>query len=243
LIARKPDVILSNNTPTTLALVQQTRITPIVFALSVDPVGDHLVASMPRPGGNVTGFTALEPTISSKWLELIKEIAPFIKRVHVVFNPATAPYSDYLLSPLKAGGQSLNIEVTAAPISAVSELNGIASNHAERSEIGFVVLPDSFTTTNSSEIISLTERHRIPSIFPYRFFARAGGLLCYGIEIGDNFRRAAIYVDRILRGANPRDLPVQNPVTYVTAVNLTAARALGIDVPTSILLRADVVVE
>jgi putative ABC transport system substrate-binding protein len=203
LIARQPDVILSNNTPTTLTLIQQTRTIPIVFVLSVDPVGDHLIASMPRPGGNITGFTALEPTISSKWLELIKEIAPFIKRVHVVFNPATAPYSDYLLAPLKAGGQSLNVEVAAAPVSTVSELSGIASSHAERSAVGFVVLPDSFTTTNRSDIISIAANHRIPSMFPYRFFAKAGGLLSYGIEVGDNFRRAAVYVDRILRGACP----------------------------------------
>jgi putative ABC transport system substrate-binding protein len=243
LIARQPDVILSHNTPTTLALVQQTRTIPIVFALCVDPIGDRLVANMPRPGGNVTGFTALEPTISSKWLELIKEIAPSIRKVLVVFNPATAPYADNLLSPLKAAGPSLNVEVRAAPINAVSELTGIVSNDAERSAIGFVVLPDSFTTAHRSELISFAEQHRIPSIFAYRFFATDGGLLSYGIEVGDNFRRAAIYVDRILRGAMPSDLPVQAPVKYVMAVNLTTARALGLEVPTSILLGADEVIE
>jgi putative tryptophan/tyrosine transport system substrate-binding protein len=243
MISRQPDVILSSNTPTTVALTEQTHTIPIVFALVMDPIGAHFVADLSRPGGNVTGFTAMEMTIASKWLELLKEIAPSIKRVLVLFNPATAPYADILLATLKAAGPSLNADVIATPVHDMSELNTSISAQSGRSDAGLISLPDTFTTSHHVEIISLAERNRIPSIYPYPFFTKAGGLLSYGIDIADNFRRAAIYVDRILRGANLGDLPVQTPVKYVTTVNLTTAKALGLAVPTSILLRADEVIE
>jgi putative ABC transport system substrate-binding protein len=185
----------------------------------------------------------MEMTIASKWLELLKEIAPSIKRVLVLFNPATAPYADILLATLKAADPSLDADVIAAPVHDISELNTTVSAQASRSDFGLIALPDTFTTSHHMEIISLAERNRIPSIYPYPFFTKAGGLLSYGIDIADNFRRAAIYVDRILRGTNLTDLPVQTPVKYITTVNLTTAKALGLAVPTSILLRADEVIE
>jgi putative ABC transport system substrate-binding protein len=243
MILQQPDVILSNNTPTTVALTQQTHTIPIVFALVMDPIGNRFVADLPRPGGNVTGFTAMEMTIASKWLELLKEIAPSIKRVLVLFNPATAPYADILLATLKAADPSLDVDVIAAPVHDMSELNTTVSAQASRSDAGLIALPDTFTTSHHVEIISLAERNRLPSIYPYPFFTKAGGLLSYGIDIADNFRRAAIYVDRILRGTNLTDLPVQTPVKYITTVNLTTAKALGLAVPTSILLRADEIIE
>jgi putative tryptophan/tyrosine transport system substrate-binding protein len=243
MISQQPDVILSNNTPTTVALTEQTHTIPIVFALVMDPIGNRFVADLPRPGGNVTGFTAMEMTIASKWLELLKEIAPAIKRVLVLFNPATAPYADILLATLKTADPSLDADVIAAPVHDISELNTTVSAQASRSDVGLIALPDTFTTSHHVEIISLAERNRIPSIYPYPFFTKAGGLLSYGIDIADNFRRAAIYVDRILRGTNLTDLPVQTPVKYITTVNLTTAKALGLAVPTSILLRADEVIE
>jgi putative tryptophan/tyrosine transport system substrate-binding protein len=243
MISQQPDVILSDNTPTTVALTEQTHTIPIVFALVMDPIGNRFVVDLPRPGGNVTGFTATETTTASKWLELLKEIAPSIKRVLVMFNPATAPYADILLATLKTAGPSLDADVIAAPVHDMSEVNTTVSAQAARSDVGLIALPDTFTTTHRVEIISVAERNRIPSIYPYLFFTKAGGLLSYGIDIADNFRRTAIYVDRILRGTNPADLPVQTPVKYITAVNLTTAKALGLAVPTSILLRADEVIE
>jgi putative ABC transport system substrate-binding protein len=241
IIAQQPDVILSQNTPTTVALLQQTHTVAIVFATVMDPIGERFVAKLAGPGGNVTGFTPMEQTIATKWLELLKEIAPAIKRVFVVFNPATAPYADYLLAPLKAAGPSLDVEVISAAVHGTSDLNAVVQ--AAPSDAGFVLMPDSFMTTHGAEIISLAQRYRIPSIYPYPFFTKAGGLLSYGIDVADNFRRAAIYVDQILRGASPKELPVQYPVKYFMTVNLTTAKTLGLAVPTSILLRADELIE
>jgi putative ABC transport system substrate-binding protein len=242
LVALQPDLILSANTPNTAALLQQTRTIPIVFATVSDPVGSGFVASFARPGGNVTGFTNIEPTIAGKWLELLKEIAPHVVRAAFVFNPATVPYEHYLAS-FKAAARSLAVEAIAAPVRDQSELEPVVTALARSPDGGLVVMTDSFLLNHRVEITSLAARHRLPAVYPYRGFTEVGGLLSYGNDTHDNFRRAASYVDRILRGAKPDELPVQAPVKFELTINLKAAKALGLNVPLRLQQRADEVIE
>jgi putative tryptophan/tyrosine transport system substrate-binding protein len=243
LIALDPDLILSNTTPTTTALLQQTRTIPIVFAMIADPVGSGFVASFPHPGGNATGFVVTEGSLSGKWLELLKEVAPRVTRVAMLFNPAVATYSEFWLEPFKAAAPSFAVEAVAAPVRDKSELESVVAAQAREPNGGLVVMPDSFTDAHSVEITSLAARYRLPTVFAYRFFTVLGGLMSYGIDLTDNFRRAATYVDRILKGEKPADLPVQAPTKYVLTINLKTAKALGLDVPPSLLARADEVIE
>ena len=243
LIALQPDLILSHNTPTTASLLQQTRTIPIVFVIVSDPVGSGFVASFPRPGGNITGFTNIEPTMAGKWLELLKEIAPSVARVALLFNPATAPYAEYYLGPLKAAAASLAVAAIAEPVRDAPELESVVAAHAREPNSGLLVMPDSFMNVHSADIVSLAARHRLPAVYPFHFFARGGGLLSYGNDLFDSFRRAAGYVDRILKGEKPADLPVQAPVKFNLVINLKTARTLGLDVPPSLLATADEVIE
>jgi putative ABC transport system substrate-binding protein len=243
LVALQPDLILAHNTPTTAALLQQTRTIPIIFANVSDPVGSGFVASFPRPGGNVTGFTNIEPTMAGKWLELLKEIAPRVARVAFLFNPATAPYAEYYLKPFKAAAASFAVEVIAAPVRDTSELESVIATQARAPNGGLIVMTDSFTTAHRAEITSLAARHRLPAVYPYRFFTELGGLLSYGSDQPDNFRRAATYADRILKGAKPSELPVQAPVKFELVINMKTAKALGLDVPAQLQQRADEVIE
>jgi putative ABC transport system substrate-binding protein len=237
LVALQSDVILSQITPTTAALLQQTHTIPIV------PVGSGFVASFPRPAGNVTGFTSIEPTMTGKWLELLKEIAPRVARVAFLFNPVTAAYVEYFLNPLKAVAPSLGVEAIAAPVRDTSELESVVAAQAHEPNSGLIVMPDSFTDIYRVEITSLAARYRLPAVYPFHQFAEVGGLLSYGNDQIDNHRRAAVYVDRILRGAKPSELPVQAPVKFELVINLKTARALGLDVPTVLQQRADRVIE
>jgi putative ABC transport system substrate-binding protein len=243
LVALQPDLILSQNTPTTVALLQQTRTIPIIFANVADPVGSGFVASFPRPGGNVTGFINVEPTVAGKWLELLKEIAPRVNRVALLFNPATAPHFEYWLNPFKAAAASFGVEPIVAPVRDMSELESVVAAQAREPNGGLIVMPDSFTNVHRAEIISLAARYRLPAVYGYRFFADLGGLLSYGNHPPDNFRRAATYADRILKGAKPGELAVQAPVKFELVINLKTARALGLDVPLSLQQRADEVIE
>ena len=243
LVALQPDLILSHNTPTTATLLQHTRTIPIVFAVVSDPVGSGFVASIPRPGGNVTGFTNIEPTMAGKWLELLKEIAPRVARVAFLFNPATAPYAEYYLSPFKAAAASFAVEAIAAPVRNTSELESAIAAQARTPNGGLVVMTDSFLVTHRADITSLAARYRLPTVYPFREFAERGGLLSYGNDLLDNFRRAATYADRILRGAKPNELPVQAPVKFELVMNVKTAKALGLRIPSSLLLRADHVIE
>jgi ABC-type uncharacterized transport system substrate-binding protein len=243
LIALQPDLILSHNTPTTASLLQQTRTIPIVFVIVSDPVGSGFVASFPRPGGNVTGFTNIEPTMAGKWLELLKEIAPSVARVALLFNPATAPYAEYYLGPLKAAAASFAVEAIAAPVRDAPELESVVAAQAREPNSGLLVMPDSFMNVHSADIVSLAARHRLPAVYPFRFFAEGGGLLSYGNDLFDSFRRAAGYVDHILKGEKPADLPVQAPVKFNLVINLKTAQTLGIQVPPSLLVLADEVIE
>ena len=243
LVALQPNLILAHATPTTAALLQQTRTIPIIFVNVSDPVGSGFVANFPRPGGNVTGFIVMEPTISGKWLELLKDIAPRVTRVALLFNPTTAPYAEYYLKPFKAAAASLAVDATAAPVRDTAELKSVVATHAREPNSGLIVLPDSFTDTHRTEITELAARHRLPAVYPFRSFARAGGLLSYGNEQIDNFRRAASYVDRILKGEKPGELPVQAPTKYELVVNLKTAEALGLEVPLLMQQRANEVIE
>jgi len=243
LIAWEPDLILTQNTPPTASMLQQTRSIPVVFVVVADPVGSGFVESLARPGGNATGFTVMEPTISGKWVELLKEIAPRVHRVAVLFNPATTPYANIYLNPFKVAAASFGLEAVDAPVHSVSDLEFAVAEQGRTPNGGLVVIPDGFLNVYRAEIVSLAARHRVPAVYPWRFFPDIGGLLSYGSDQRDLFRLAATYVDRILRGAKPSELPVQAPVKYELVINLKTAKALGIEVPLSFQQRADEVIE
>jgi putative ABC transport system substrate-binding protein len=243
LVALQPDLILSHSTSNTAALLQQTRTIPIIFAQVADPVGSGFVASFPRPGGNATGFTVIEGSIAGKWLELLKEIAPRVTRVAIVFNPATATYAEYYLNPFKAAAASFAVEAIAAPVNDMSELEAVVAAQAHEPNGGLIAMPDSFLNRRRVEIPSLAARYRLPAVYPYRFYTQHGGLLSYGIDPVDNYRRAATYADRILKGAKPSELPVQAPVKFELVINLKTAKALGLNVPLHLQQRADEVIE
>ena len=242
-VALQPDLILSHTTPTTRALLQQTRTIPIVFTTVGDPIGSGFVASFPRPGGNITGFNLSEPTQAGKWVELLKEVVPRVARVAILFNPASATYAEYWLKPFQAAAGAFAVEAIAAPVRDGSELDSVFAAQAREPNSGLIAMPDSFTDANRVEITSLAARYRLPAVYPYRHFAEVGGLLSYGVDQNDNFRHAAGYVDRILKGEKPSELPVQAPVKFELVINLKAAKALGLTVPPTLLARADEVIE
>ena len=243
LTALQPDLIFSHNTPTTAAMLQQTRTIPIIFAVVADPVGSRFIESLTRPGGNVTGFINLEPTMAGKWLELLKEIAPRVNRAAFLFNPATTPYRDIYLNPFKAAARSLAVEAIAAPVHDRSELESVVAAQAREPNGGLIAMPDSFLNAHRVEVTSLAARYGLPAVYPYRFFTEVGGLLSYGTDQPDNFRRAAVYADRILRGTKPNELPVQIPFKFDLVINLKTAKALGTEVPIFLQQRADEVIE
>src|SRR5215475_1780061 len=219
LVTPQPDVILSSTTPPTTALLQQTRTIPIVFAIVADPIGSGFVASLARPGGNVTGFTFTEPTMAGKWMELLKEIAPRVVRIAMLFNPVSATCADYWLNPFKAAAPSFAVEAIAAPVRDTTELESVIAAQAREPDGGLIAMPDSFTDAHRAEITALAARYRLPAVYPFRFFAEVGGLLSHGVDRTDNFRRAATCVDRILKGEKPADLPVQTPTKYELVIN------------------------
>ena len=242
LVTLQPDLILTQNTPTTAAMLQQTRTIPIIFANVADPVGSRFVTNFPRPGGNVTGFILFEPTMAGKWLNLLKEIAPNVNRAAFLFNPATAPYADYLDS-FEASAQSLAVEAIAAPVHSPSEFEAVFSALARDSNGGLVAMADIFLSNPSRGDHKLATRYRVPAVYSFHQFTEVGGLLSYGNDPPDNFRRAATYTDRILKGEKPADLPVQAPTKYELVINLKAAKTLGLEVPLHLQQRADEVIE
>src|SRR6266403_3355035 len=201
LLALQPDLILTQNTPPTASMVQQTRTVPIIFVVVADPVGSGFVESLARPGGNATGFIVMEPTIAGKWLELLKEIAPRVKRAAFLFNPATTPFADIYLNPFKAAAPSFAMEAIAAPVHDASDLESVFAAQAREPNTGLLVMPDGFLNVHRVEIVSLAARYGLPTVYPWRFFPELGGLLSYGNEQRDSFRLAATYIDRILKGA------------------------------------------
>jgi putative ABC transport system substrate-binding protein len=243
LVALQPELVLTQGTPSTTALMQQTSTIPIVFAQAIDPVGSGFVASFPQPGGNVTGFISMEPTVASKWLELLMEVAPKVNRVAILFNPITATYAEYFLNPFKAAAAHLSVEAIAAPVRDKSEFELAISAQAGAPNGGLVVMPDTFMNTYRREITSLAARYGLPAVYPYRFFADVGGLLSYANDLLDNYRRVATYADRILKGAKPRELPLQAPVKFHLVINLKTAKTLGLIVPPTLLAAADELIE
>lgn len=246
LVELQPDLIVGHSTPVVAELVRATRTIPIVFVVVADPVGSGFAASIPRPGGNATGFTSLAASIAGKLLTILKQITPNLTRVTLMFNPdsvARGTVFDLYRSPFEAAASSFALEAIAAEVRTPAEIERCMTELAREPNIGLIVMPDNFLTVHRQLIISLTARLRIPTVYPYRYFVEAGGLMSYGVDVMDLFRRAPEYVSRILRGENPADLPVQAPTKFELVINLKTARALGLAVPRILLAGADALIE
>ena len=242
LAALAPDVILAHGASSVVALQQATRTVPIVFPVAVDPVGAGIVDSLARPGGNATGFMTIEYSLGGKWLELLKQIAPGMTRVAVLRDPAN-PGGPALFGIIQAVAPSLRMEVNSLNMRDADEIERAVAAFASYSIGGLIITPNPFANVHRDLIITLAARHKLPSVYYDRSFVAAGGLISYGPDFLDQYRRAAGYVDRILKGEKPSDLPVQAPVKYETVLNLKTAKALGLDVPTTVLARTDEVIE
>jgi putative tryptophan/tyrosine transport system substrate-binding protein len=243
LVGLQPDVILSQTSTMTAALRQETRTIPIVFVMVTDPVGQGFVASVPRPAGNLTGFMTWEESIAGKWLQLLTEVAPSVERAAIMFNPNALLSRPAYVAPFEAAARALKIEQIPTPVYSDAEIETVITSLGREPTSGLVVQAEPFTETRRAQITSLAARNNVPAVYPNSGWARDGGLLSYGPDFADSFRRSASYVDRILRGAKPEDLPVQAPTKYETVLNLKTAKALGLQVPDIIRLRADEVIE
>jgi putative ABC transport system substrate-binding protein len=243
LIALQPDLIVTQNTPPTAAMLAQTSTIPVIFVIVADPMGSGFVKSLPRPGGNATGFTIMEPTIVSKWLEFLKEIAPRVSRAALLFNPATTPYANIYVTPFETAAPSFGLEATTAIVHDKAELETVIAAQAAAPNSGLIVMPDGFLNVHREDLVSLAAHHRIPTVYPWRFFPEQGGLLSYGSEMRDEFRLAAAYADRILKGEKTVDLPVQAPTKYELVINLKTAKALGLEVTQQFQQLADKIID
>ncbi len=244
LVELKPDLIVCETTPALKAMADQTTTIPIVFVSVTDPVSNGFVADLARPGGNITGFTNFEATMGGKWIELLKKIAPGSSRVGVIFNPQTAPGGGgFFLSSVAASAPALQVEVLPFPVHGDDEIERAVSGLGHEPGGGLIVMLDVFTAVHRPAIIAQAAANRVPAIFPWRFGATDGGLVSYGVDVADLHRRAAGYVDRILKGAKPADLPVQQPTKFELVINLKTAKALGIEVSPTLLATADEVIE
>ena len=243
LIELSPDVIVTHTTPATVAAQNETQTTPIVFVQVSDPVASGLVASLARPGGMLTGFANYEFPLAGKWVEMLKEVAPATVRIALVYNPQTAPFAENYRAPFEAAARSLSIEPIAGPTRDESEIETVIAALGREPGSGLIVMPDLFMVVHRKPIIALADRYHLPAVYPFRYWVVDGGLLSYGIDVLDLFRRTASYVDRILRGEKPSDLPVQAPTKFELVINLKTAKALGLEVPPTLLARADEVIE
>jgi ABC-type uncharacterized transport system substrate-binding protein len=243
LVGLQPDVVVASSGFVVTMLLRETRTIPIVFVTATDPVGNRYVLSQTRPGGNVTGFANNIASMGGKWLELLKEIAPGVARVAVMFNPATAPASgSFFMPPFEAAATSLGVVPSAMPISSPAEIDSVLAALG-RDGGGLIVMPDNFTSVHRRAIVAQAARHRVPAIYPIRYFATAGGLMSYGADLLDLYRRVPNYVDRILKGASPAELPVLAAAKVDLVINLRTARELGLTVPRIMLARAEEVIE
>ena len=243
LVRSAPDLIVGSGTPITAALKQATSTIPIVFNVVNDPVGQGFVASLSRPGGNITGFTFIDFPLIGKWLEMIKEIAPSVRRVTLMFNPDTMPFYPAFLRELGAAPQTLAVELSASPVHDEAEVGAAMTEFTREPGGGLIAAPDAFINNHRRAIIALTEQHRLPAIYGFREFVREGALISYGPDTADIVRRSAAYVDDILKGDKPANLPVQAPTKYELVINLNTAKALGLDVPLQLQQLADEVIE
>jgi putative tryptophan/tyrosine transport system substrate-binding protein len=242
LVGLQPDIILTHSTPPTIALQRETRTIPIVFANVSDPVGSGLVAALKQPGANITGVGYLEPSLGGKWLELLSRIAPGLNRVAIMFNPDTAAVSVYMPS-FETAAQSLKVVPIVASVHDDVEIETAIIGLGREPGGGLVVMPDTFTVSHRAPIILAAARHNVPTVYTLSAFATDGGLLSYGVNPVDTFRRAATYVDRILRGAKPSELPVQFSTNFELVINLKTAKALGLEIPTLLRVQANEVIE
>jgi putative tryptophan/tyrosine transport system substrate-binding protein len=242
LISLHPEVIFAQSTPVAATLQRETRTIAIVFVEVSDPIGSGFIASLARPGGNLTGMIQYEPGITGKWLAMLKEIAPSLARVALLANPKGTAY-DYFLRNAAAAAPSLAIEIISSRVDSVVDIERSISSLSRQGNGGLVLPPESFTNVNRKAIIGLAAEHRLPAVYAWRYFVTDGGLMSYGIDLADVYRQSASYVDRILRGAKPADIPVQVPTKYETALNLKTAKALGLAVPAALLVSADEVIE
>ena len=243
LIGRAPDATLAIGSVSVAALKQATRAIPIVFAGIGDPVGQGFVESLARPGGNITGFTGLEFSLGEKWVELLKEVAPNATRVTYIFHPEVGPYYQKWLKSVETAATNFGVETTAAPVRTVADVERAISGIAAQPNGGLIVQPDLFTVDNHKPIIESAARYRIPAVYAYRSHAAEGGLVSYGPDSTAQFRQAAAYVDRILRGEKPADLPVQQPLKYELVFNLKTAKVLGLTIPETLLATADELIQ
>ena len=242
LVRIKPDVILGDGTSATVGLWEATKTIPVVFVQVSDPVGTGLVSSLARPGGNVTGFSNYEFSMGGKWLDIIREIRPTVKRVGVLYNAQTAPFGKLYVQAINDAGLAAKVGIEVAQITDTNGIDAFVDSLSPDDE-ALIVLPDIFTVTHQKPIITKVAQRRLLGIYPFPYFVNAGGIVAYGVDQRDLFRRSASYVDRILRGESPSALPVQQPVKFRLAVNLRVATALGISLPATLLARADDLVE
>ena len=243
LVELNPELIVGMTTPAVAALVKETKTIPIVFAGIVDPIGRGFVSNMARPGGNVTGILNFEFSMGGKWLETLKQVAPTVRRVALLFNPETAPFAASFVRVIEGSAISFAVEPTAAPVYDTAQLERAVIDLAAKPDGGLIVLPDVFTIGHRDLIIGLAARQRVPAVYPLRAFPMSGGLISDSGDTSDILRRTASYVDRILKGAKPGDLPVQSPTKYELVINLKTAKTLGLEVPPMLLARADEVIE
>ncbi len=241
LVQLNPDVFVCEGTPVVAAVQQATRVVPIVFVNANNPIGSGFVASIARPGGNITGFVSSEPAMGGKWLETLKEIAPDVERVGLVYNPQTHTGQNF--QSIESVSQALAVKAIRLPFSNAAEIEATVLDFAREPKGGLLVLPDNSTILHRNLICTLATQHQLPAIYPFRRFISSGGLTYYGADTKDMYQKLAEYVDRILKGAKPADLPVQTPTKFELIINLKVAKALGLSIPATILVRADEVIE
>jgi len=243
LVNLSPDVILATSPVEAKVLRQETGVIPIVFAAGVDPVSQGVADSLAHPGGNITGCSTFEFSLGGKWVQTLKEIAPDIRRIGMIFNPQTAPYIESIVHSVQAAAAPLRLEISARPVQDANELERAVASWAQEPGSAVIFPPDIFLSANVKAIVALAAQYRLPAIYSVPAYARFGGLLAYGPDFFDNYRRAAHLVDRILRGEKASDLPIEQPVRFVLTINLKTARQLGLDVSPALLARADEVIE
>jgi len=243
LLALQPDLMVAVTTTAAVAVKRETGTTPVVFVNVVDPIGSGLVESLARPGGNFTGFIHFEPSMAGKWLEMLKQVAPPLARVAILYSPKTLPSHAVYMRAIEAAAPSFTVRPVETPVSDVAEIERAIDAFARQPNGGLIVLPDAIPVVNRGPIIAHAARNRLPAVYPFAFFVRDGGLMSYGVDAVDRYRQAASYVDRILKGAKPSDLPVQMPTKFEVVLNLKTAQALGLAFPRELLLLADEVIQ
>jgi putative ABC transport system substrate-binding protein len=243
LIEWKPDLMVAATTPALTALLEATQTVPIVFVQVIDPVGRGFIANLARPGGNITGFVTFEFSMGGKWLETLKQAAPRVARVALIFHPQTAPFSGSFVQGIEAAARTFAVETVATPVRDGAHLESALAAFAAKPDGGLIVLPDLFNTNHRDMLVSLATRHRLPAVYPFRYFAASGGLISDGVDTADLYRRSASYVDRILKGAKAGELPIQTPTKLELVINLKTAKVLGLEMPAMLLARADEVIE